>query len=44
MDIVPRACDAMIYLDRIRVAACGEGYVDGAGQEVTGGKDDRARP
>lgn len=33
--------DAMMYLDRIRVAACGEDYVDGAAQEVTGGKDDR---
>ena len=41
VDVVPRARDAMMYLDRIRVAACGEDYVDGGGQEVTGGKDDR---
>ena len=41
VDVVPHARDAMMYLDRIRVAACGEDYVDGAGQELTGGKDDR---
>jgi hypothetical protein len=38
VDVVPRARDAMMYLDRIRVAAC-----DGeeAGEELSGGKDDR---
>jgi hypothetical protein len=41
VDVVPRARDAMMYLDRIRVAACGEDDVDGVGQELTGGKDDR---
>jgi hypothetical protein len=43
VDVVPRAHDAMMYLDRIRVGACGEDYVTGeGGQELTGGKDDRA--
>jgi hypothetical protein len=41
VDVVPRARDAMMYFDRIRVAACGEDDVDGVGQELTGGKDDR---
>jgi hypothetical protein len=41
LDVVPRPRDAMMYLDRINVAACGEDYVNGAGQELTGGKDDR---
>jgi hypothetical protein len=41
VDVVPRAHAAMMYLDRIRMAACGEDYVDSAGQELTGGKDDR---
>jgi hypothetical protein len=41
VDVVPRGREAMMSLDRIRVAACGEEYVDGAGQELTGGKDDR---
>jgi len=41
VDVVPRARDAMMHLDRVRVAACGEDYVNGAGQELTGGKDDR---
>jgi hypothetical protein len=39
IDIVPRARGAMMYLNRISVAACGEEFNDG--QEVTGGKDDR---
>ena len=37
VDVVPRAREAMMYLDRIRVAAC-DG--DEAGEELTGGKDD----
>ena len=41
VDVVPRARDAMMHLDRVRVAACGEDHVNGAGQELTGGKDDR---
>jgi hypothetical protein len=41
VDVVPRARDAMMYLERIRVAKCGQEYVDGEGQELTGGKDDR---
>ena len=41
MDVVPRARDAMMYLDRINVATCGQEYVNGDGQELTGGKDDR---
>jgi hypothetical protein len=40
VDVVPRARDAMMYLDRIRVAACAEDTLTG-GQELTGGKDDR---
>jgi hypothetical protein len=40
VNVVPRASDAMMYLDRIRVATCGEDLIDG-GQELTGGKDDR---
>jgi hypothetical protein len=40
VDVIPRARDAMMYLDRIRVAACGEDTLTG-GQELTGGKDDR---
>ena len=31
----------MMYLDRISVATCGQDYVNGAGQELIGGKDDR---
>jgi hypothetical protein len=38
VDVVPRARDAMIYLDRIRVAACD---AEEAGEELTRGKDDR---
>jgi hypothetical protein len=41
VDVVPRAHEAMMYLDRISVASCGRDYVNGAGQELTGGKDDR---
>jgi hypothetical protein len=41
VDVVPRARDVMMHLERISVAACGEDYVNGAGQELTGGKDDR---
>jgi hypothetical protein len=41
MDVVPRARDAMMYLDRISVAKCDQEYVNGDGQELTGGKDDR---
>jgi hypothetical protein len=37
VDVVPRARDAMMHLDRISGPACGE---DSA-QELTGGKDDR---
>ena len=40
VDVVPRARAAMMYLDRIRAAKCGQ-EVDGDGQELTGGKDDR---
>ena len=40
VDVVPRARAAMMSLDRIRVAACGENYFSGA-QELTRGKDDR---
>jgi len=43
VDVIPRARDAMMYLDRIRVAACGEDTLTG-GQELTGGKDDRVFP
>jgi hypothetical protein len=39
--VTPHANHAMMYLDeRIRVAECGETYVDG-GEELFGGKDDR---
>ena len=38
VDIVPRARGVMMYLDRIRVAACD---AEEAGEELTGGKDDR---
>jgi hypothetical protein len=41
VDVVPRARGAMMYLDRISVAKCGQEYVNGDGQELTGGKDDR---
>lgn len=41
VDVVPRARDAMMYLDRINVAKCGQEYLNGGGQELTGGKDDR---
>jgi hypothetical protein len=43
VDVVPRVRDAMMYLNRIRVAACGEDLIDGGktAQELTGGKDDR---
>jgi hypothetical protein len=42
VDIIPSARDATMYLDRIRVAACGgaEELASG-GEELTGGKDDR---
>jgi hypothetical protein len=40
VDVVPRARDAMMHLDRIRVATCDEDLIDG-GEELTGGKDDR---
>ena len=36
VDVVPRARDAMMYLDRISVAACGGDYLNGAGEELTG--------
>jgi len=36
LDVVPRARDAMMYLDRVLEDACYE-----PGQELTGGKDDR---
>lgn len=43
VDVVPRARDAMMYLDRIRVAACDQDLIEGGktAQELTGGKDDR---
>jgi hypothetical protein len=42
VDVVPRAREAMMYLDRIRVAGCGEELADdGTAQELTGGKDDQ---
>ena len=37
VDVVPRARDATMYLDRISGPACNED----SGQELTGGKDDR---
>jgi hypothetical protein len=40
VNIVPRARDAMMYLDRISVATCGGDLIDD-GRELTGGKDDR---
>jgi hypothetical protein len=41
VDIVPRARDAMMHLDRVNVATCGQEYVNADGQVLTGGKDDR---
>ena len=41
VDVVPREHDALMYLDRINVAKCGQDYVNEGGQELTGGKDDR---
>jgi hypothetical protein len=38
--VVPRADHAMVYLERIRVAACGDDVIDG-GEGLMGGKDDR---
>jgi len=40
VDVVPRARDATMYLDRIRAGVCGGGE-DENGEELTGGKDDR---
>ena len=40
VDIKPHAGHAMMYLDRIRVAKCGEELFEG-GEELSGGKDDR---
>jgi hypothetical protein len=43
VDVVPRARDATMHLDRIRVATCDEDLIDGGktAQELTAGKDDR---
>jgi hypothetical protein len=41
VDVVPRARDALMYLNRISVARCGQEYVNGDGQDLTWGKDDR---
>jgi Bacterial SH3 domain len=38
--VEPRGNYVMMYLDRIRVAACGESVIDG-GEEISGGKDDK---
>jgi hypothetical protein len=38
--VAPRGDHAMVHLERIRVAACGEDYAEG-GDELAGGKDDR---
>jgi len=40
VNIVPRARDMMMYLDRISVATCGTDFIDDA-RGLTGGKDDR---
>ena len=38
--IEPRGDHVMMYLDRIRMAACDSKLIDG-GEDVSGGKDDR---
>jgi hypothetical protein len=40
VNVVHRARDVMMYLDRISVAACGKDIIE-EGEELKGGKDDR---
>ena len=38
--VEPRGNHVMMYLDRIRVSACGQDDIN-VGEEINGGKDDR---
>jgi hypothetical protein len=41
VNVVPRARDAMMYLDRIRLTDGCDGHLIDGGLDLTGGKDDR---